>query len=270
MLLVAMAQRKDIPVDDIISLAEQSKRTFVSGSVMEAVRDIGFSLDHVKHRYRSSEQLKDYVTELLRMAPDLTRMGVYSSNIEEPLRKAMKASRYRRYDETREVIEHRSMEAQLRSVLTEMGRKVADNIDERPKLNEDDLSVEDRAALSELYGLVDAVASLVLADRKAEAVSAMLAYFEVTPVRLTSMAWRRRIEEKDPSALYALYTVALVCVKLASSLIPAAAEDIYQEDFRPIEGEPSVHLVLWPVAVMRQLGAGIASGEDDAESFASI
>ena len=93
MLLVAMSKRKNIPIDDIVSLADISKQTFIEGEVMEAVKDIGFCLDYVKHRYKNSEQLKEYVANLLQMAPDLSRMGVYSSSIEEPLRKAMKAAR---------------------------------------------------------------------------------------------------------------------------------------------------------------------------------
>ena len=50
MLMVAMSKRKDVPVEDLVSLARLSKETFMDGEVMTSIRDIGFCLDHAKHR----------------------------------------------------------------------------------------------------------------------------------------------------------------------------------------------------------------------------
>ena len=36
------------------------------------VKDIAFCLDSIKHRFRSSEQLKDYLADVLKMAPNLS------------------------------------------------------------------------------------------------------------------------------------------------------------------------------------------------------
>jgi hypothetical protein len=174
MLLVAMSKRKDIPVDDIMSLAELSKETFMDGEVMEAVKDVGFCLDYVKHRYKSSEQLKEYVANLLKLAPDLSRMGVYSGAIEEPLRKAMKASRYRNFDETREIIEERTKESKLRNDLHRIAREVKENINKRPSVKKEDLAEQDLTLLSEQHTLVDSVTSLLLAGKRSEAIDRLL------------------------------------------------------------------------------------------------
>lgn len=251
MLLVAMARRKDIPVDDIVSLADLSKRTFIEGEVMEAVKDIGYCLDSIKHRYRSSEQLKEYVADLLKMAPDLTRMGVYSGAIEEPLRKAMKASRYRDYDETKEIIEERARESRLRTILQYVGRAVKDNINARPLVKREDLDESDLEVLTMLHDLVDTVTSLVLARKRKEAVDAIASFMEGVAHDPRHSEWQDRVRDRDPSAMFALYNVTLVCLKLTSSIMPITAEDIYQQNLRHLEGDPSIHVVMWPDVVMK-------------------
>lgn len=247
MLLVAMAKRKDVPVEDIVSLAELTKQTFMSGEVMEAVQDIGFCLDHIKHRYRGSEQLKEYIADLLKLAPDLSRMGVYSSTIEGPLRKAMKASRYRSYDDTRDLIEERSAEARLRAAMVALGEVVRESVNKRPRMRREELLPSDLALLEQLRGLVDTIASLVLAGRRGEAIAALAVFMEATT---GTPGWKERVTAKEPAALFTAYNLAVVCVKLASSIMSATAEDVYQKNLRHLEGEPSIHVVMWPAAVM--------------------
>ncbi len=265
MLLVAMSKRKDIPVDDIMSLADLSKKTFMDGEIMEAVKDIGFSLDYVKHRYRSSEQLKEYVADLLKMAPDLSRMGVYSGAIEEPLRKAMKASRYRDFDETREIIEERTKEAKLRTVLHHIAREVKDNVNKRPTVKKGELTPSDAQILLALHDLVDSVTSLVIANERSEAIDILLGFEEKFNDDYES-ALKTRVKQRDPGALFVLYNVGLVCVKVTSSLIAATAEDVYQTGFRHLEGDPSIHIVMWPEAVMGQVLEAVGQGSDKAQA----
>lgn len=245
MLTMAMAQQKGIPVDDIASLADQSRRVLQSGEVMRAVRDIAYCLDLVKHRYRCSEQYKDYVTDLLKMAPDLARMGVYKSTIEEPLHKTMKALRDRRYDETKEIVGLRTRESQLIAALGRLERAVRENVPARPQPPEELLS-EDRELLFRLEELIASFASMALEDRHEGAVIELLEFLTsplASPSRLT---WGRRIESKDPSALFTLYAIGLASAKLAAAVLPQAAEDIYQRELRPLVGEVSIHTVRWP------------------------
>ncbi len=245
MLLVAMSQRKEVPADDIISLANQSKRTFLNGEVMKAVGDIGYCLDHMKHRYRTSEQYKEYVTDLLKMAPDLTKMGVYRSTIEEPLRKVMRASRYREYDETKEIVQLRTRESQLYAALGRLERSVRNSMSERPD-PPNELAADDRELLSRMQALIERFTSLVLVGRHDEAVSVLLEHLSSPEANPSQLAWRRRLERKDPSALFTLFLVGLASVKLAAVVLPDAAEDLYQTELRSLVGVPSIHLVMWP------------------------
>ncbi len=249
-LLVAMSKRKDIPVGDIVALAEVSKHTFVDGEVMEAIKDIAFCLDSIKHRFRSSEQLKDYLADVLKMAPNLSRMGI-SSTIEEPLHKAMSASRHRSYDETREIIEARTRESVLRTSLVKMSEDIMENITERPIFSQEEPSQEDIQVLIQSFDLVDSITSLMLADRRSEAIEMLIAFMQNTLTGSASQDLKRRVRLREPAALFILYNVSLVCLKLASSIQPIMAERVYQKAFRRLEGEPSIHVVMWPEEIMR-------------------
>jgi hypothetical protein len=249
MLMVAMSKRKEIPVDDLVSLANLTKETFIDGEVMQAVQDIGFCLDHIKHRYKSSEQLKTYVADLLKMAPDLSRMGVYDGNIEGPLRKAMKASQHREFDETREIIEERIRESRMRSYLHQITAEVKDSIKERPSLKVDDLVDNDKELVQDQHLLVESVTSLLLAGKRSEAIDSMLAY-QSDFIAYYAAELSERVRSGDVSAAASLYNITMILVKLASYIAPMTAEDVYQKRFRQLEGDPSIHVVMWPESVI--------------------
>jgi len=261
MLLVAMARRKDVPVEDIVSLADLTKMTFLDGETMRAIRDIGLCLDTIKHRYRSSEQLKDYLAELLRMAPDLSRMGVYGGAIEEPLRKAMKASRERTYDDTSKIIEERNKEFQLRGDLLTLASEVKDRIKDRPKVTSSDLFAEDKVEMAKLYDLIDNVKALVLDSRRSEAKAYLQEHVDEFLQRYKGPL-ETRVHDQDRAATFVLYAQALSFVKLASYLIPATAEDIYQRCFRQLEDSPSIHVVLWPETVIERPVMNVRQSSD--------
>lgn len=246
MLLIAMAKRKDVPVEDVVSLAELTQVTFMDGEVMRAIRDIGLCLDTIKHRYRSSEQLKDYLSELLRMAPDLSRMGVYGSSIEEPLRKAMKASRDRVFDDTSLIIEERNREFELRGDLTTLAIEVTEKVQERPVIVNNDLNDEDKALMVKLYSLIDMVTILILENRGEEAKETVQYELEKF-LQFYDGPMKARVHEgEDRGAKFVLYAYGLSFVKLAAFFIPITAEETYQTYLRHLEQGPSIHVVMWP------------------------
>jgi len=60
---------------------------------------------------------------------------------------------------------------------------------------------------------------------------------------------KHRVREKDPAALFTLYTVGLGTVKLIAPFLPHIAEECYQQWFREHEGVKSVHISPWPGAI---------------------
>ncbi|MFP4546311.1 MAG: class I tRNA ligase family protein, partial [Methanomassiliicoccales archaeon] len=253
-LLLAMAKKKEIPVEDIERLAEVSKSVFLEGDTIKAVHDIATCLDLVKHRHRSVEQLKGYLVDVLKLAPELTRMGLYSGNIEEAARKAMKASKQRTYDETGEIIRERREEGRLREQLDWLGGLVHSAVREPPELEPSEIEGTDVWVIKGLEELINSVTSTTLAGEGTRAMEHLCSFIEEDLRGVYEENLAQRVKEGDESASLTLYTASLVCLKLAAPLMPTAAEEVYQNDFREHEEEPTVHVVRWPDIVMRLMG----------------
>lgn len=251
-LLIAMARNKEIPVTDIEALAGVSKETYLDGETIQALQDIAACLDFIKQRHRTADTLKTYVIEMLKMAPDLTRMGAYDGRIEEPLRRAILASKSRMVDETKEIIHTRSMESSIRGELNTVGRLVNSSFGERPTMDYASMSGDDVFVLSKLRNFLETVTALAISGRREEGLRILGTYLDNEYGDFKVQA-KGRIEAKDPSALFSIYIIGLVCLKLASYLMPQSAEDIFQRYYRGLEPEPSVHIVPWPEPIMRMI-----------------
>ncbi len=253
-LLVALARSKDIPVSDIQALVEISKESFLDGEMMEALKDIAASIDFIKHRHRAADQLKGYVTEMLRMAPDLTRLGVYDERIEEPLKRAINATKMQPLDETKEIIEIRGVESSIRQSLDKMSKAVRASHKIKPTLQVEQMQGDDVMAIVKLRDVMASVTQLTVAGKRSESLHTLQDYIKNDYSEYYSRA-KKRVEAGDPSASMTVYVIGLVGLKLASAMMPQTAEDIYQKCYRFYESEPSVHIVPWPEA-MRKLMAG--------------
>ena len=253
-LLVALARSKDIPVADIQALIEISKESFLDGEMMEALKDIAASIDFIKHRHRAADQLKGYVTEMLRMAPDLTRLGVYDGWIKEPLRRAINASKMQALDETKEIIAIRGVESSIRNSLDKMARVVRASSKLKPTLQVEQMQGDDVIAIVKLRDVLCSVTQLTVAGKRSESLQTLQDYFKDDYSEYYSRA-KKRIDAGEPSASMAIYIIGLVGLKLASAMMPQTAEDIYQKYYRFYESEPSVHIVPWPEAMMKLMAA---------------
>jgi histone H3/H4 len=245
MLWVAMSKRKDVPAEDIVSLAELSMEAFMDGEVMESVTDIGFCLDQVRNRYRSSEQLLRHLSDVLRMAPDLSRRGILSDALEKPLHRGIKAARDRSIGETRERIMERTMEGRLRHDLRSVVITVGESVSSRPRPQTEGLREDDRQELSALYRVASSVVTSLSEGRRAEAAIALHEFVQRF-LHSYGTTFRERIQAGDQDAAAVLYLVCLGCVKTASFLVTIAAEGAYLEGFRYLEGTPSVCMVPLP------------------------
>ena len=253
MVLVALARKKGIPVDDIVTLVNISKDDFLDGRTLDAVKDIATCLDFVKHRLRSVDHLKSYLIDVLKMAPELTRMGVYPGSIEEPLKKAIKASKTRTYDETREIVERRALESMILNQLTWMGKLLQNVLDERPMMDPSEITGIDVWLLTSVQDLMDMVTSATISGKEDDALDTLNTFLGEDFRDFFIEEMKERFDQNDPSAIFAFYIVGIVCLKLAGALMPEAVEDIYQENFKRFEEDPSIHVVLWPEIVMKIL-----------------
>jgi hypothetical protein len=249
-LLVALARSKDIPVSDIQALVEISKESFLDGEMMEALKDIAASIDFIKHRHRAADQLKGYVTEMLRMAPDLTRLGVYDGRIEEPLKRAINATKMHALDETKEIIAIRGTESSIRYSLDKIAKVVRTSIKLKPTIQMEQMQGDDVMVLVKLRDVLGSVTQLTMAGKRSESLQTLQDYLKNDCAEYNSRA-KKRIEAEEQSASLTVYTIGLVTLKLASAMMPQTAEDIYQKYYRFYEIEPSVHIVPWPEILIK-------------------
>jgi isoleucyl-tRNA synthetase len=125
-----------------------------------------------------------------------------------------------------------------------------------------ELTGPEQDMMAKLHQLVDQVTSLVLAGKRNEAIGVLL-LFEEEFLRDYDAGLGQKVRAQDPAALFVLYNVGITCVKLASSIISTSAEDVYQTEFRKLEEEPSIYIVMWPEAVMARVQDSVRQTSDE-------
>lgn len=250
LLLMSLARNRDIFVDDIVTLAELVKVTLLEGDRDKALEDVALVVELLKHRYRSVETMKNYLAEMLRITPELSKLGMMSGRIEESLRTASKANKQRSFDYTQDIIDERLREVEAIDQLRSLGVIVNEVLSEAPHVPLDKMSGMDVWMFARLKGLVAEGTNLNVTSRRSDLIKLIDSFLgeEVFPY-LRDKA-QDRLSAKDPSLMFALYTVGLTSLKLLREPLPKVAEELYVTYFRDLEGAPSVNDVSWPSAVM--------------------
>ncbi|TFG56194.1 MAG: hypothetical protein E4H30_05040 [Methanomassiliicoccus sp.] len=248
--LTNLARSRDIFVNDIITLVELSKVTFLEGDIERAVEDSVLIVGLLKHRYRSVETMKNYLAEMLKITPELSKLGMMSGRIEESLLTAMKANKRRSFDYTDDLIDDRMREVETIDHLRALGSMVKEQITELPHMSLKDMSGVDVWAFTRLKELVRECSSFSVTGRKGEAIGLIHNFLndEFSPYMLEQA--QGRLSEKDPSIFFTIYTVGLTCLKLISEPLPKVAEELYLTYFRDMEESPSIKAVSWPTNVI--------------------
>lgn len=250
LLLMNLARSRDIYVDDIVTLAELVKVTLLEGDRDKALEDIALVVELVKHRYRAVETMKNYLADMLKITPELSKLGMMSGRIEESLRTASKANKQRSYDYTKDLIDEKLREVETIDQLRSLGVSVRELLYEAPHVPLEQLSGMDVWMISRLKALVAEGTNLNLTSRRGDLIDLVGSFLrgEVFPY-LRDKA-QDRLSSKDPSLLFALYTVGLTCLKLLNEALPKVADELYITYFRDLEGTQTVNDVSWPSAVM--------------------
>lgn len=250
LLLMNLAHSREIFVDDIITLAELVKVTLLEGDREKALEDIALVVELLKHRYRSVETMKNYLADMLKITPELSKLGMMSGRIEESLRVASRANKQRSFDYTKELIDQKLREVEAIDQVRSLSVMVEEILSEAPRMPLEQMNGMDVWMFARLKELVSEGTNLSVTSRRTD-LFIMIGSFigdEVFPY-LRDKA-QDRLSARDPSLLFAMYTVGLTCLKLLNEPLPKVAEELYVTYFRELEGAPSVKDVSWPSAVM--------------------
>lgn len=249
-LLMNLARSRGIFIDDIVTLAELVKVILLEGDRDEALEDIALIVEMLKHRYRAVETMKNYLADMLKITPELSKLGMMSGRIEESLRSASKANKQRTFEYTRDLIDEKLREVETIDELRSLGVTVRELLSEAPHVPLDKLSGMDVWMIARLKELVAEGTNLNLTSRRGDLIDLVGSFLkgEVFPY-LRDKA-QDRLSAKDPSLLFALYTAGLTCLKLLHEPLPKVAEELYITYFRDLEEAHTVNDVSWPSAVM--------------------
>jgi hypothetical protein len=250
LLLMNLARSREIFVDDIVTLAELVKVTLLEGDRDEALEDISVIVELLKHRYRAVETMKNYLADMLKITPELSRLGMMSGRIEESLRSASKANKQRSFDYTKDLIDEKLREVETIDQMRSLGTTIKEMLSEAPHIPLEKLSGMDVWMFARLKELVSEGTTLNVTSRRSELIDMVGSFLseEVFPY-LRDKA-QDRLTARDPSLLFALYTAGLTCLKLLHDSLPEVAEELYVTYFRDLEGVSTVADISWSSAVM--------------------
>lgn len=258
--LMLMAKEKEMPVEDIEMLMDLSKQTFLDGEIMKAINDIGTCLEFVKRRYKNTESLKEYISDMLKLAPELQKRGVSMVNFEESLKTAMRVSKSRSFDYTQEIIDQRIMEMEVKDQLRSLGQLIKESIKSRPVIEMSALSVKDEKMIVKMAQVIETVNTKNLAGNPVKSIECMHEFL------FKDFEWYydedviRRLTDGDRSALLTIYMIGISFLKVASSILPTVSEEIYQKYYKELEGSTSIYTVMWPELAM-ELAKGIITSK---------
>lgn len=249
LLLVNLARSREIFVDDLVTLSELVKVTLLEGDRDKAIEDIALVVDLLKHRYRAVETMKNYLAEMLRITPELSKLGMFSGRIEESLRTASRANKQRAYDYTKDLIDERLREVEVIDQVRALGVMVKESISEPPHMSLDRLNGADVWVFARLKELVNEGINLNVKERRNDLLGLIAAFLkeEVMPYLQRN---QDRLSANDPSLLYSIYTVGLTCLKLLKEPLSNVAEELYSTYFKELEGPSALSAVSWPSAVI--------------------
>jgi hypothetical protein len=250
LLFMNLARSRDIYVDDIVTLAELVKVTLLEGDRDKALEDIALVVELVKHRYRAVETMKNYLADMLKITPELSKLGMMSGRIEESLRTASKANRQRSYDYTKDLIDEKLREVETIDQLRSLGVTVREMLYEAPHVPLEQLGGMDVWMISRLKALVAEGTNLNLTARRGDLIDLVGSFLKKEVFPYLQDKAQDRLSSKDPSLMFALYTVGLTCLKLLNEALPKVADELYITYFRDLEGTHTINDVTWPSAVM--------------------
>lgn len=249
-LMIEMAKEKGIPVDDIETLMDLSKQTFLDGESMKAINDIGTCLEFAKRRYKNSETLKVYISDMLKISPEVQKRGVSIVDFNEALKTAIKVSKTRSFDFTQEIIDHRIMEIEVKDQMRSIGQLVRETIKVRPEIEMAKLTVKDESLIVKMAEFIEAVHTKNLAGNPDKSIEMIHEFLFKDFEWYYDDGVTQRLNDGDSSAILTIYMMGLSILKVVSSIIPTVSEDIYQKYYRELEGSVSIYTVMWPELVL--------------------
>ncbi len=244
--LIEMARQRDLDVSDIEILMDLSKVSFMDGELVKAIGDISVCLEFLRRRYKNSETLNTYLADMLRMAPELEKIGLDDAHIEQSLLTAVKVNRSRKFDVAQDLIDQRVMEVEIKDRMRSLGVLISSSMRQRPILEPKVLVPKDIEMVVLTRKAIESMSTKSLQNDMDGAVEEMHRFLFKDLDAYFDESVASRLAQGEVSASLTMYLIVLALLKVASSFIPFSAENIFQANMKGLEGTPSIFLVIWP------------------------
>lgn len=244
--LMSQATKAEVFSKDIEELVVDSIETYKEGRFDQGRTNLTMARDLLEDRLEWHSHLRNYIKDVLRLTPVLSRSGVQVDSIQDSIRNLASAIPERDYAEARNLLELGRQETRLWKQLWSLEEYVAKRVAKKPTGEGLSLSEPDEALMRSFVALANRTHDLIQDGAAPEALR-IVGDFVRDNVSAGYLAREgKRFEGNDAAAKYTMWSVGLGLLKLVAPIIPNVAEEFYQQYFRDREGSASIHSVPWP------------------------
>ena len=244
--LVSQARKAAVFSQDIEELVADSIETYKEGRFDQGMTDLVMARDLMEDRLEWNSHLRNYMKDVLRLTPMLSRSGVQVDSIQDSIRNLASAIPERDYAEARDLLELRRQETRLWKQLWSLEEYVSKRVDQKPGDATSSMTEPDSKLIESFVATAGKVHGLIQDGASPEALRTVSDFvrFDVSANYLAGEG--KRLGGEDAAARQTIWAVGLGLLKLIAPVIPNVAEEFYQQYFRDREGSASIHSVSWP------------------------
>jgi Anticodon-binding domain of tRNA ligase len=244
--LFAKCKALEIYTADIKDLFIDSIELYKKKAVEQATGDIVLAHDLLQDRLEWNENLKRYITDVLRLSPQLSQSGVSMDNIQASLKTIAGTMKTRDYKETRDLVEGKKMEAAIGSELSSAFSFISKRMKNVKIDPQSQIPDEDKWIFEGMRKLAGEIKTSMGSDGKVEAMRSVYSFVaqELAGRYLEHIA--KRIEKGDAKAAAAAGSAMLGMTKILALVLPNVASELYDDSLKALVGKDDLDDVAWP------------------------
>lgn len=244
--LFARSKSMDIYTGDIKELFLDAINLYKSKSVEQASESFIIARDLLKDRVDWNENLRSYITDVLRLSPQLARSGVPMDNIQESLKTVTNAMKSRDYRETRDLVEAKKMEAAIGSELSSLYSFISRRLKGARIDPKGEISSDDRWIFDGMKKLAEEVRTSVNKQKRVDALESIYSFVAQEFAGRYAENAVRRIDAGDAKAAVGAGNAMLGMTKIVSLVLPNAASELYEKSLKKLVGKDDLDDAPWP------------------------
>jgi hypothetical protein len=244
--LFAKCKSLEIYTADVKDLFIDSIGLYKKKAAEQAIENIVLANDLLQDRIEWNENLKQYITDVLKLSPQLTQSGISMDNIQASLRTIAGSLKTRDFKETRDLVDGKKMEAAIGSELLSVFSFISKKMKGAKIDPQSQISDEDKWIFESMRKLAGEIKTSLSNDGKVEAMRSVYSFVaqELAGRYLEHIA--KRIEKGDARAAAAAGSAMLGMTKILALVLPNVASELYDDSLKALVGKEDLDDVDWP------------------------